>query len=134
VNAAYSQAPAMVYHARPGPGRKAIQILNAWSPMLWDFEGNDAKLLAAWTGAPSYNPAENRARHRCRGRPQQIDEFRLMLLIVYVPLLRDFFPEANGNWDPAIADTMVSIAIFCDARALFDSLRPRCSTAPKTAA
>src|SRR5579872_1948364 len=44
-----------------------------------------------------------------------------MLLTVYVPPLRDFFPEANGNWDAAIADTLLSIAIFCDDRALFDS-------------
>ncbi|MEP6728599.1 MAG: alginate lyase family protein, partial [Bacteroidota bacterium] len=29
---------------------KAIEILNTWSPVLWDLDYNDAKLLAAWTG------------------------------------------------------------------------------------
>jgi len=29
---------------------KAIEILNAWSPVLWDFDYNDSKLLAGWTG------------------------------------------------------------------------------------
>src|SRR3954468_12284687 len=37
---------------------KAIGILNAWSPVLWDFDYNDAKLLAAWTGHVLCNAAE----------------------------------------------------------------------------
>ncbi len=37
---------------------KAIEILNAWSPVLWDFDYNDAKLLAAWTGHMLCNAAE----------------------------------------------------------------------------
>src|SRR5439155_12084321 len=37
---------------------KAITILNAWWPVLWDFDYNDAKLLAGWTGYLLCNAAE----------------------------------------------------------------------------
>ncbi|WP_373513517.1 alginate lyase family protein, partial [Persicitalea sp.] len=37
---------------------KAIEILDAWSATLWDFDYNDAKLLAAWTGHTLCNAAE----------------------------------------------------------------------------
>jgi hypothetical protein len=37
---------------------KAIGIINAWSPVLWDFDYNDAKLLAGWTGHLFCNAAE----------------------------------------------------------------------------
>jgi hypothetical protein len=37
---------------------KAINILNTWSPVLHDFDYNDAKLLAAWTGHMLCNAAE----------------------------------------------------------------------------
>ena len=36
----------------------AINILNVWSSVLWDFDYNDAKLLAAWTGHLLCNAAE----------------------------------------------------------------------------
>lgn len=120
-NAAYSQALQWYITRDRAHSRKAIEILNAWSAMLWDFEGNDAKLLAAWTGAPFCNAAEILRATDAGWQPQEIERFRRMLLTVYVPLLRDFFSEANGNWDAAIADTLLSIAIFCDDRALFDS-------------
>jgi hypothetical protein len=49
-NAAYSQAIQWVVTGDKVHAQKAIEILNAWSGTLWDFEDNDAKLLAGWTG------------------------------------------------------------------------------------
>ncbi len=119
-NAAYSQALQWYVTGDQAHARKAIQILNAWSAALWDFEGNDAKLLAAWTGAPFCNAAEILRATNSGWTPREMDQFRRMLLTVYVPLLRDYFPEANGNWDAAIEDTLLSIGIFTDDRELFD--------------
>jgi hypothetical protein len=45
-----------------------------------------------------------------------------MLLTVYVPLLRMFYPEANGNWDAAIMYTLLAIGIFCDDPSLMESV------------
>ena len=119
-NAAYSQALQWYITGDRAHARKAIEILKAWSGALWDFEGNDAKLLAAWTGGPFCNAAEILRATDSGWAADDVRQFQRMLLTVYVPLLRDYFPEANGNWDAAVIDTLLSIAIFCDDHALFD--------------
>jgi hypothetical protein len=52
-NAAYSQALQWVITGDKIHAVRAIGILNAWSGTLWDFQDNDAKLLAGWTGHKS---------------------------------------------------------------------------------
>jgi hypothetical protein len=43
-----------------------------------------------------------------------------MALEIWYPLLKDFMPTFNGNWDAAIAQTMMCIGIFCDRRDIFE--------------
>jgi len=100
---------------------KAIGILNTWSPALWDFDYNDAKLLAGWTGHQLCNAAEI-LRYTGAGWSQKdIDAFRRMLMTVYYPLMRGYFPQANGNWDGAIIHSLIAIAVFTDNRPLYDN-------------
>jgi hypothetical protein len=69
---------------------KAMDILDSWSKTLWDFDGNDAKLLAGWTGASLCNTAEI-LRSTYPGWSSNVDQsFRGLLNGVYVPLLREF--------------------------------------------
>lgn len=100
---------------------KAIEILNAWSETLWDFGGNDAMLLAGWTGAPLCNTAEILRSTYPKWNSAVEERFRGLMTGVYVPLLRGFFPTANGNWDGAIMQTLAAIGIYCDDRPLFDA-------------
>jgi Right handed beta helix region/Alginate lyase len=100
---------------------KAMDILDSWSKTLWDFDGNDAKLLAGWTGTSLCNTAEI-LRSTYPGWSSKVDQsFRGLLNGVYVPLLREFFPTANGNWDGAIMQTLAAIGIYCDDRSRFDA-------------
>jgi parallel beta-helix repeat protein len=100
---------------------KAIDILNAWSPVLWDLDYNDAKLLAGWTGHLLCNAAEI-IRYTDAGWPRKdIEAFRNMLMTVYYPLMRPYYPQANGNWDGAIIHSLIAIAIFTDNRPLYDN-------------
>ncbi len=100
---------------------KAIEILNAWSPVLWDFDYNDAKLLSGWTGHQLCNAAEI-LRYTDSGWEQtDIDRFTEMLMTVYYPLMRFFFPQANGNWDGAIIHSILAIAVFTDNREMFNN-------------
>ncbi|AHF14966.1 hypothetical protein NIASO_06950 [Niabella soli DSM 19437] len=101
--------------------RKAIAILNAWSPVLWDFDYNDAKLLAAWTGHALCNAAELLKYTNAGWEPKDIDAFQHMLMTAYYPLLRYYFPEANGNWDGAIIHSIMAIAVFTDNRPMFEN-------------
>ncbi len=98
---------------------KAIAILNAWSPILWDLDYNDAKLLAAWTGHLLCNAAEILRYGASGWKPADIAAFSNMLMTVYYPLLRPYYPQANGNWDGAIIHSLMAIAIFTNNRPLF---------------
>lgn len=43
-----------------------------------------------------------------------------MLTDIFVPPIRNLFPEANGNWDAAMITTLLCIAVLTDDRALFE--------------
>jgi parallel beta-helix repeat protein len=101
--------------------QKAIEILNAWSPVLWDFDYNDAKLLAAWTGHQLCNAAEILRYTGAGWEQKDIDSFSNMLLTAYYPLFRFYYPQANGNWDGAIIHSILAISIFTDNRKMFNN-------------
>jgi hypothetical protein len=44
-----------------------------------------------------------------------------MLMTVYYPLMRYYYPQANGNWDGAIIHSIMAIGIFTDNRKIFDN-------------
>ncbi len=99
---------------------KAIEIINAWSATLWDFDYNDAKLLAGWTGYQWCGAAELLRAGDSGWPPAELEQFKRMLRTVYHPLIENYFPEANGNWDAAMMATEISLAVFLDDRVIFD--------------
>lgn len=100
---------------------KAIEILDSWSPVLWDFDYNDAKLLAAWTGHKLCNAAEILRYTNSGWSNEGQEQFKHMLLTVYYPLLRYYFPKANGNWDGAIIHSILAMAVYADNREMFNN-------------
>ncbi|MCU0858953.1 MAG: alginate lyase family protein, partial [Pontiellaceae bacterium] len=100
---------------------KAIQILNAWSSILWDFDYNDSKLLAGWTGHVLCNAAELLRSEKSGWQQSDIDHFTKMMMTVYYPLIRYYKPEANGNWDGAIIRAILAIAVFTDNHEMFNN-------------
>lgn len=100
---------------------KAIDIINAWSAVLWDFDYNDAKLLAGWTGHLLCNAAEILRYTSSGWKQKDIDRFTEMLMTVYYPLMRFYYPQANGNWDGAIIHSILAIAVFTDNREMFSN-------------
>jgi parallel beta-helix repeat protein len=101
--------------------KRAIEILDAWSPNVWDFDYNDAKLLVGLVGHKLCNAAEI-LRYSNSGWSQEgIESFERMLLETLYPYIRFYFPEANGNWDGAMIQTIMAIAVFTDQPALFDN-------------
>jgi hypothetical protein len=100
---------------------KAIEVLNTWSPVLWHFDYNDARLLAAWTGHLLCNAAEILRYTNSGWQQKDVDAFTNLMMTVYYPLLRNYYPQANGNWDGAIIHSVMSIAIFVDNRKIFDN-------------
>ncbi len=121
-NAVNSQVLQWYVTGNEAYARKAIEILDAWSGTLGDFFENDAMLLAGWTGGEFVNAAEIlRATYPQWGAESQA-QFKRMLLTVYGPLLRMYYPEANGNWDAAMMFTLLSIGVYCDDHKLIDEV------------
>jgi len=99
---------------------KAIAAINAGTPVLRDFDFNDAKLIAGLTGYKFCNAAEILKYTDSGWKSEDISSFTEMLMTVYYPLLRYYFPQANGNWNGMIIHSLLAIAIFTDNREIFN--------------
>jgi parallel beta-helix repeat protein len=120
-NMAYNYALLWYITNNKSYASKAISILDTWSTTLWDFDYNDAKLLAAWTGHVLCNAAEILRYSNSGWSEKGIGSFTNMLMTVYYPLLRYYYPTANGNWDGAIIHSILAMAIFTDNRAMYEN-------------
>jgi parallel beta-helix repeat protein len=120
-NMAYNYALVWYITNDQSYAKKAIDIINAWAQVLRDFDYNDAKLLAAWTGHLLCNAAELLRYTNSGWQQHDTDRFINMLMTVYYPLMRFYYPQANGNWDGAILHSIMAIAIFTDNRKMFDN-------------
>jgi parallel beta-helix repeat protein len=99
---------------------KAIEILNAWAAVLWDFDDNNAKLNIGLTSYYFLNAAEILKYTNSGWKPKDIERFKRLMLTVYYPTIKDFFTEANGNWDGSIINSMLCIGVFIDSHEIFD--------------
>ena len=88
---------------------KAIEILNAYANTLKSVSGWDARLLAGMSGINFMNAAEI-VRHTSNQWPEADQKkFREMARNVLYPLIMDFTPNHNGNWDAAMGQTMMAM-------------------------
>lgn len=106
--AVYSQAIQWVVTEDPRHAQKAISILNDWSSMLKSIGEHDAKLLVGMTGVNMINGAEIIRHTSSLWNESEIARFERMLLDVHYVVIEDFFPQANGNWDASMIQTMLS--------------------------
>ncbi len=117
--AAYTHALLWVITDTEAHALKAAEILNAWSETLESVSNHDAKLLVGMGGLQFCNAAEL-LKHTWKGWSQEDQQaFRLMLQKVLYPVIQDFFPKANGNWDASMIQTMMAMGIFLDDHVMF---------------
>jgi hypothetical protein len=118
--AAYAHALQWSLTGKQAHAAKAIEILNAWSGTLESVGGHDAKLLVGMDGISFCNAAELIRHTNDQWKPVDQKQFERMLREVFHPVIKDFYPTANGNWDAAMIQTMIAMGIFLDDRAMFD--------------
>jgi hypothetical protein len=100
--------------------RTAMEILDAWASTNTAITGGNDKLTGATTCIQFTNAAEL-IKHSDAVWPQaDQDRFETWLRSVYWPLLRDFIPAYNGNWDALIGQGLISMGIYLDDSFIFD--------------
>lgn len=118
--AAYTHALHWALSGEQAHARKAAEVLDAWSGTLESIENHDAKLLVGMAGYPLCNAAEL-LRHTWDGWPEESQErFERMLRKIWNPIIRDFYPTANGNWDASMIQTLLAMGVFLDDQVMFD--------------
>ncbi len=99
---------------------KSAEIIDAWSLTLKSIRNHDAKLLLGMEGQEFCNAAEL-LRHTWDGWPETNQaSFKQMLREIWYPVIENFHPSANGNWDASILQTMIAMGVFLDDQEIFD--------------
>ena len=100
--------------------RKAIEVMNAWAYTLDSVTHHNRQLLIGLGGIKYLNAAEILKCYYDGWSKQDQAQFRHMMLDVLYPVIRDFVPRYNGNWDAAICQTMLCMGVFFDRADIFD--------------
>lgn len=100
--------------------KKAAQIIDVWSKKLKSVTNHDARLLVGMAGHQYCNAAEL-LKHTWDGWSLAGQKkFESMLREVWYPVIKDFYPSANGNWDASMLQTMIAMGVFLDDEEMFD--------------
>jgi Alginate lyase len=116
--AAYTQALLWYITNDRRHGDKAVQLMDAWSAVLTDHTGHNARLQTGWAGA-SFARAAEIIKYTFPSWPQA-NRFATLLREVYLPEIRNGGGCTNGNWELIMMDAAVGIAVHLDDRAAFD--------------
>jgi hypothetical protein len=127
--AAYSQALQWALTGQQEHADKAVEILNAWSSTLQTVHGDRSQemVVCGWNGCKLANAAELlRYYTPADGKPSgwkdaDIQRFTKMLGIL-TNVMKPFKPTFNGNWDAAMMNSLMCIAVFTDDQDLFKTV------------
>ena len=116
---AYAHALQWCLSGRQEHAEKAREILGAYATTVQSIGGHDGRLLVGMVGIKYLNAAEL-LRHTWDGWPQaEQKRFEKFLRDVLSPVIEDFYPTANGNWDASMIQTMMAMGVFLDDRTIF---------------
>lgn len=119
-NAAHQNAVMWAITGNKRYADKAIEIVNAWSSTLESITGKDAVLMAGLGPFKMINAAEILRYTNSGWKDADIKRTEKHFKEVIYPVLKDFAPFANGNWDAAAMKTMMAISVFCNDRPMFE--------------
>lgn len=119
-NAAYQCALMWCITGEPAYADKSKEILNAWCSTLKKVSGRDAVLMAGLGPFKMVNAAELLRSTDSGWEDGEVRRAQQHFREVIYPVLKDFAPFANGNWDTAAMKTTMAIGVFCDDRAMFE--------------
>lgn len=119
-DAAYTMALQWYVERKEAYAEKAIEIFNAWSYKL-DSIVNHNRQLKVGTGGIKYLNAAEIIKHTYNGWSEKDQRaFEKMVMGIWYPVIEDWVPRYNGNWDAALGQTMLCMGIFYDRRDIFE--------------
>ncbi|HEX9048702.1 MAG TPA: alginate lyase family protein, partial [Verrucomicrobiae bacterium] len=119
-NAAYQCAILWCITSNRAYADKSKAIINAWSANLKSITGRDAILMAGLGPFKMVNAAELLRYTDAAWSADEIKQTEKHFRDVIYPVIKDFAPFANGNWDTAAMKTMLALGVFCDDREMFE--------------
>lgn len=119
-NAAYQCAIMWYITGDTAYAYKAEKIINAWASTLTSITGRDAVLMAGLGPFKMINAAEILRYTNAGWSSADIRQATHLFEDVIYPVIKDFAPFANGNWDGAAMKTMMAIGVFCNDRPIFE--------------
>ncbi|MFC0518087.1 alginate lyase family protein [Mucilaginibacter angelicae] len=120
-NAAFQNALMWTITGDLRHAKKAIEIINAWSNTLTAITGRDAVLMAGLGPFKMVNAAELLRYTNSGWTENEIRRTEQHFREVIYPVIQNYAPFANGNWDSAALKTAMAIAIFCNDRQIFEN-------------
>ncbi|HEV2435852.1 MAG TPA: alginate lyase family protein [Verrucomicrobiae bacterium] len=99
---------------------KSKEIIDAWSSTLKSITGRDAVLMAGLGPFKMVNAAEILRYTDAGWSPAEIQQAERNFREVVYPVIKNFAPFANGNWDTAAIKTTMAIGVFCNDRPMFE--------------
>ncbi len=118
--AAYTMALQWYVERDEAYAEKAIEIFNAWANTLDSVTNHNRQLKVGTAGIKYLNAAEI-IKHTYKGwKKKDRKAFEDMVINIWYPVIEDWVPRYNGNWDAANGQTMMCIGIFLDRRDIFD--------------
>jgi hypothetical protein len=119
-NAAYHNAIMWYITGNKAYAEESKEIINAWSRTLKSITGKDAVLMAGLGPFKMINAAEIIRYTNAGWSADDIKQAEKNFKEVVYPVLKDFAPFANGNWDAAALKTVMAVAIFCNDRQMYE--------------
>ena len=118
--AAYVHALLWAIEGDEDHAKKAAEILDAWSETLETISNHDAKLLIGMNGYQFCIAAEL-LKHTWTGWSAEGQaRFATMICEKWYPLVKDFYPTANGNWDASMMQVIIAMGVFLDDHEMVD--------------
>lgn len=118
--AAYIHALCWAISGEESHALKSAEIIDLWSKTLESIGNHDARLLIGMSGYHFCIAAELLKHTDGKWPEAQQNQFAKMLREIWYPVIEDFYPSANGNWDASMLQVMMAMGVFLEDQAMFD--------------
>ncbi|MFE9401127.1 alginate lyase family protein [Streptomyces sp. NPDC006530] len=117
--AAYTQALLWSIGGDEAHAAKAVEIMDGWARVLKQHTEGNADLQTAWAGSTWARAADIVHAGYPRWQAPAVQRFKWMLRKAYLPAVTAKVPDYNGNWELAMTDAAIGIAVFVEDHQIF---------------